>query len=407
FLFLVLFCSLMAWSQEPVQDSIQTGFSLGNIQIPNPNSVESKYTYDPVTDRYIFTEKIGNYNINYPLILTPKGCQDLVLKENLRSYYKEKIDAFDGRKDGTQDGQRNLLPKFYVKSDFFKSIFGSDTIQVVPQGTVEMDLGLLFSKQDNPSFSPRNRSNLTFDFDQRISLSLLGKVGTRLQVTANYDTQASFDFQILIKLEYTPTEDDIIQKIEVGNVNMHLNSSLISEAQSLFSVKTQLQFGKTTITGVFSEQKSQSTSVVAQGGGTVEDFELFIRDYDENRHFFLSQYFRDNYDEALKTYPFINNRGIQITRLEVWITNRSNRTDDVRNIVALQDLGENEKIGNPGVNVFAGPGAFPSNKNNGLDPTNIGGAGSQLTNAVRDIATVQSGILVPGTNEGFDYAKLE
>ena len=269
-----------------------------------------------------------------------------------------------------------------------------------------MDLGILFSKQDNPSFSPRNRSNFTFDFDQRISLSLLGKVGTRLQVTANYDTQSTFDFQNLIKLEYTPTEDDIIQKIEVGNVSMPLNSSLITGAQSLFGVKAQLQFGKTTVTGVFSEQKSQATSVIAQGGGTLEEFELFARDYDENRHFFLSQYFRDTYDRSLESYPFLNNRGLQITRIEVWVTNRSNRTENVRNIVALQDLGENEKLGNTGVNVTAGPGAFPSNGNNGFDPTNIGGAGSQLTDAIRDVATVQSGILV-SSNEGFDYAKLE
>ena len=403
----VLLFSLVVWAQEPEQDSIIPGFNLGNIKMPNPNSVESKYTYDPITDRYIYTEKIGNYNINYPIILTPKEYQDLVARENLKAYYKEKIDAFDGKKDGAKDGQKNLLPEFYVKSDFFKSIFGSDTIQVVPQGSVEMDLGVLFSKQDNPSFSPRNRSNFTFDFDQRISLSLLGKVGTRLQVTANYDTQSTFDFQNLIKLEYTPTEDDIIQKIEVGNVSMPLNSSLITGAQSLFGVKAQLQFGKTTVTGVFSEQKSQSTSVVAQGGGTLEDFELFVRDYDENRHFYLSQYFRDTYDEALKTYPYLNNKGLQITRIEVWITNRSNRTDNVRNIVALQDLGENEKIGNLGVTVFAGPGAFPNNENNALNPTNIGGGGSQLTNAIRDIATVQSGISVPNSREGFDYAKLE
>ncbi|MGE5944673.1 MAG: cell surface protein SprA, partial [Flavobacteriales bacterium] len=406
-LIFVLLFSLLAWAQEPEQDSIITGFNLGNIKMPNPNSIESKYTYDPITDRYIYTEKIGNYNINYPIILTPKEYQDLVARENLKAYYKEKIDAFDGKKDGAKDGQKNLLPEFYVKSDFFKSIFGSDTIQVVPQGSVEMDLGVLFSKQDNPSFSPRNRSNFTFDFDQRISLSLLGKVGTRLQVTANYDTQSTFDFQNLIKLEYTPTEDDIIQKIEVGNVSMPLNSSLITGAQSLFGVKAQLQFGKTTVTGVFSEQKSQATSVVAQGGGTLEDFELFVRDYDENRHFYLSQYFRDTYDEALKTYPYLNNKGLQITRIEVWITNRGNRTENVRNIVALQDLGENEKIGNPGVSVFAGPGAFPNNKNNGLDPTNIGGAGSQITNAIRDIATVQTGILVSNSKEGFDYAKLE
>lgn len=306
-------------------------------------------------------------------------------------------------------GQKNLIPEFYVKSDFFTSIFGSDTIQVIPQGSVEMDLGVLFSKQDNPAFSPKNKSNFTFDFDQRISLSLLGKVGTRLQVTANYDTQASYDFQDIIKLEYTPTEDDIIQKIEVGNVSMPLNSSLITGAQSLFGVKAQLQFGKTTVTGVFSEQKSQANTVVAQGGGTLEEFDLFIRDYDENRHYFLAQYFRETYDAALKTYPYINNKGLQITRLEVWVTNRGNRTDNVRNIVAFQDLGETNVIGlqtpPPGF-VNASLGAIPDNGNNNFDPTAIGST-SLLTEAVRDVATVQSGILAANVNEGLDYAKLE
>ncbi|NCP52873.1 MAG: cell surface protein SprA [Flavobacteriales bacterium] len=402
--------SLSGWAQEPTQDSTQTGFQLGKIKLPNPNSIQSKYTYDPITDRYIYTETIGKFNINYPIILTPKEFQELVAKENLRSYYKQKIDAFDGKKDGAKDEQKNLLPGFYVKSDLFETIFGGNNIDVIPQGSVEMDLGVLFSKQDNPSFSPRNRSNFTFDFDQRISLSLLGKVGTRLQVTANYDTQSTFDFQNLIKLEYTPTEDDIIQKIEVGNVSMPLNSSLITGAQSLFGVKAQLQFGKTTVTGVFSEQKSQASTVVAQGGGTLQEFELFIRDYDENRHFFLAQYFRNTYDKSLATYPYFNNGGLQITRLEVWVTNRSNRTDNIRNVVAFQDLGETDVIGlqtPPAGFVNAGFGSFPDNPNNDFDPTNIGGGGSQLTNAIRDVATVQSGILVSNVKEGFDYAKLE
>ncbi|MFY0712446.1 cell surface protein SprA [Seonamhaeicola sp. NFXS20] len=405
FLVLVLLSSIVSWSQQTPQDSVKTGFSKGSIKSPNPNSIESKYTYDPVTDRYIYTEKIGSFNINYPIILTPKEYYELVAKENIRSYYKEKIDAFDGKKVG-EDGQKNLLPEFYVKSGLFESIFGGNTIEVIPQGSVEMDLGVLFSKQDNPAFSPRNRSNFTFDFDQRINLSLQGKVGERLQVNANYDTQASFDFQNLIKLDYTPTEDDIIQKIEVGNVSMPLNSSLITGAQSLFGVKAQLQFGKTTVTGVFSEQKSQANTVVSQGGGTVEEFELFIREYDENRHFFLAQYFKDTYDTSLKDYPFINNKGLQITRIEVWITNRSNQTDDVRNIVALQDIGESDNVGSA-VNIYAAPGAFPDNSNNAFDPTNIGGSGSQLTTAIRDVSTVQSGITVSNVKEGYDYAKLE
>ncbi len=411
FLLLALLFSFSVWSQQPTQDSVKTGFNLGTIKIPKSTSIESKYTYDAVTDRYIYTEKIGDFNINYPIILTPKEFQALVAKENLKSYYKGKIDAFEGKKEGAEDDQKNLLPEFYINSDLFATIFGSNTIEVVPQGSVEMDLGILFSKQDNPSFSPRNRSNFTFDFDQRISLSLLGKVGTRVQVNANYDTQSTFDFQNLIKLEFDPTagggEDSIIQKIEIGNVSMPLNSSLITGAQSLFGVKAQLQFGKTTVTGIFSEQKSEATTVVSQGGGTLEEFELFARDYDENRHFFLAQYFRETYDSSLENYPFINNGGLQITRLEVWVTNRSNRTDNVRNIVAIQDLGETNKVEST-VPVSGAPGALPDNKNNGFNPTAIG-AGSILTQAIRDVATVQQGFgaLSGEVREGFDYAKLE
>ncbi|KFB01880.1 SprA protein [Mangrovimonas yunxiaonensis] len=417
-LIVALLSSVYAVSQQtPIpQDSTKTGHSFGNMTMPNPNSIESKYTYDPFTDRYIYTETVGNFNINYPIILTPEEYQDFVLRESLKAYYKEKVDAYDGKKEGTEEEQKNLLPEFYVRSGLFETIFGGNTINVVPQGSVEMDLGVLFTKQDNPTFSPRNRRNFTFDFDQRISLSLLGKVGTRLQVTANYDTESTFDFQNLIKLEYTPTEDDIIQKIEVGNVNMPLNSSLISGAQSLFGVKTQLKFGKTTITGVFSEQKSDTRTVVAQGGGTLEEFEFYVRDYDENRHYFLAHYFRDNYDKSLENYPYISNN-IQITRIEVWVTNRNNTTENVRNVVALQDLGESNTDPTennfylqpvPGGFVTAGPNAYPDNGNNRYNPVTIG-SGSVLTEAIRDIATAHQGFgtLSGSVNEGSDFGKLE
>lgn len=410
--FAMLMCtSLFAQETETEQDSTKTTFAFGKLEMPNPKSIVSKYTYDPVLDRYIYTEKIGKFNINYPLILTPEEYQKLVLEEKLKAYYKTMADAQAGQKEGSEEDQRNLLPEFYVNSGLFETIFGGNTINVVPQGSVEVDLGILFSKQDNPNISPRNRSNFTFDFDQRISLSLLGKVGTRLQVTANYDTEATFDFQQVVKLEYTPTEDDIVRKIEVGNVNMPLNSSLITGAQSLFGVKTELQFGKTRVTAVFSEQQSQAKSVVAEGGGTVEEFEFYARDYDENRHFFLAQYFRETYDKALLQYPFIDNQGLQITRVEVWVTNRNNQTENVRNIVAFQDLGESKQE-NIGLNPFPAnfvnnPGARPSNKNNKFDPTNIGGAGSFLTEAVRDITNVSGGVVGVNVNEGFDYGKLE
>ncbi|MFT4698129.1 MAG: cell surface protein SprA [Flavobacteriaceae bacterium] len=395
------------------QDSTSTGFSMGRLDLPTPTSIQDLYTYDPITERYIYTRMLGSFTISYPLILTPEEYQALILKEQMKAYFKEKIDAVDGRKEGAEELQKNLLPTFYINSNFFESIFGGNTIEVIPQGSVEMDLGVLFSKQDNPAFSPRNRKNLTFDFEQRISLSLLGKVGERLQITANYDTQSTFDFQNQIKLEYTPTEDDIIRKIEVGNVSLPLNSSLIQGAQSLFGVKTELQFGKTTITGVFSEQKSETRSVVAQGGATVTEFDIFALDYDDNRHFFLAHFFRDNYDKNLKQYPFINTN-VQITRAEVWITNRNNSIENVRNIVAVQDIGESDatNIGLPvlpGGFINSASTAFPDNSNNDFNPFGIDNPSVQsiLNPAIRDVATVQSGFTGVQVRDGLDYVGLE
>ncbi|WP_235932710.1 cell surface protein SprA [Flagellimonas sediminis] len=415
--FLVVAIAKGQETTEQAQDSVPTGVELGRLILNNPDSIIAKYTYDPKTDRYIYTESVGDFNINYPIILTPEQYYELVRKEQMKSYFKQKSDAYAGKKEGSEEARKNLLPNFYVNSNFFESIFGGNTIEVIPQGSVAMDLGVLWQKNDNPALSPRNRTNLSFDFDQRISLSLLGKVGERLQVTANYDTEATFDFQNLVKLDYTPTEDDILQKIEIGNVNMPLNSSLITGAQSLFGVKTQLKFGRTTVTAVFSEQRSQNNTVVAQGGGQVKDFTMTALDYDEDRHFFLAHYFRDNYDRALENYPFIQSQ-VQITRLEVWVTNRNQQTQNVRNVVAIQDLGEaneaNTRIGrnNGDPAGFFNPSAIasglPQNPANTYDPNQIGSGGA-LTQSIRDIATVESGFNIPGypVNQGFDYAILE
>ena len=143
---IAIFLSLVSWAQITTpQDSTSTGYSLGNLQMPNPTSIVSLYTYDPFTDRYIYTESVGDFNINYPIILTPSEYQALIVKENARDYFKDKIDAFDGKKEGSEEEQKNLLPEFYVKSGLFETIFGGNTIEVVPQGSVEMDLGILFS----------------------------------------------------------------------------------------------------------------------------------------------------------------------------------------------------------------------------------------------------------------------
>ena len=473
--------------------SAQQGAVLGNISPPNSSNISSQYRYNVATDRYIFTEEIGGYPISIPLMLSVKEYEALVLKEQMKTYFQDKLQVLSGRGSNLEEIQKNLLPELYVNNKFFQSIFGSDAINISPQGSIGIDLGYRYQKNDNPNASPVNRRNNGFDFDQRISLSLLGKIGERLQITANYDTESTFDFQNLIKIQFNKpqlseiknlipgkvgstlsglqekaesiqnkvsdvkqkineakstlnqarqkiddlkenlnklpnsseqvgnrvadylkgkvTEDAILQNIDIGNISMPLNSNLIQGAQSLFGVRADLKFGNTTISGIFSEQRSQSQNITSQGGGKLEDFSLFALDYEEDRHYFISHYFRDNYDAFLDTYPYINSP-IQITRIEVWITNRGYQTQNVRNIVALQDLGEanpeNTRLDDSVSSFFieGNPLFPPSNKVNKLDPDEIG-FGGILTSNIRDIAKVKNGFGATKVTEGKDYAVLE
>ncbi len=385
----------------------------GKLFLNNPSKIQ--VTYDKALNKFMIVEKIGDYFVGVPIYMTPREYEQYRLKNDIKSYFKEKIDATDSRKKKGKKARKNLLPKYYVNSKFFESVFGGNTVEVIPRGQVNIKLGGVYQNNENPQISIDQQSSFTFDFDQQISASLQAKIGKRLKVTANYDTQSTFDFQNLIKLEYTPTEDDIIQGIDAGNINMPIKNSLINGAQALFGVKTELQFGKTRVTAAFSQQNSQSRTVVAEGGATIEDFELRATDYDNDRHFFLSQYFRENYTEALKDYPLINSP-INITRIEVWVTNRTQSVTDYRSIVAAADIGESNTSAtsdNLVNNTVIDPTVVPITAAGKNLPYNEVNKISQLltdNGPVRDVATIQNafnGVGITPVTQGTDFSYLQ
>lgn len=312
----------------------------GGLFLKDPSQL--KIIFDKSLNKYVLVEKIGDFYVRTPIFMTPEEYKKYRLQRDMMEYFKSKISAANGKRKGAKDAQKDLLPTYYVNSKFFQTLFGGNTVKVTPAGSINLKLGFIYQNTENPQLSEENRSAFTFDFDQQINASIQAEVGKRLKITANYDTQSTFDFQNLIRLEYTPTEDDIIQNIEAGNVSMPIKNSLINGAQSLFGIKTRLQFGRTNISAIFSQQNSESRTVTAQGGTSIQPFELRATDYDNDRHFFLSQYFRTNYANSLKNYPLVGSQ-VNITRIEVWITNRNASTDDFRSIVAFADIGESKQ----------------------------------------------------------------
>jgi cell surface protein SprA len=385
----------------PIQnnyDPTQTGkqsFDLGD-----PSSVKQSIVYDPISGKYIFKETFGKNDLNYrnPSMMTLEEYLEYQNKKSLQSNWKDKID------EQTKQNQA-VIPPIKVPGKTFKNIFGSDEISIKPQGSVEIGLGVNSSRYDNPMLPVKQRRITRMDFQPQMQMNLTGQIGTRIKTTATYSTQAGFDFENVVNLAYAGDEDQILQKIELGNVSMPLNTSLIQGSQTLFGIKTQLRFGRLTVDGIAASSRGKRQEINISGKSQVQNFDLSADNYEANRHYFLSHYFHNAYDQAMSELPIVRSE-INITRIEVWLTNRVNNTENTRNILAFSDLGESKTENLEGKPVILNSSPFPDNKSNNLyDFVTNQPTIRQFTTAVPSLSTQT---LSPGPfQQAIHYEKVE
>ncbi len=363
-----------------------------------PQNTEQTIEYNDTTGYYTFGNKMAGTYVEAPLAMTYEEYAKWSERQLLKKLFREKnADAFSaGGKEqfDFSDMHFELGPA--------EKIFGPGGVRLTTQGTAELKLGATMKNVQNPSLPIKRRKTTTIDFDEKINFNMTGKVGDKVNMGLNYNTDATFDYDTQnMKLKYDGKEDEIIKLVEGGNVTFPSNSSLVRGASSLFGIRTDLQFGKLQLQAVVSQKKSSSTSVSSKGGTQYTTFDIDAADYDENRHFFLSHFFREKYDSYMKTLPNITT-GITINRVEIWVTNTTGTTSNTRNIVALTDLGEPSTISNSTL-------WYP---NGTLVPANSANTEySYMTttfSAARDIdqtTAVLDGI--SGFEGGTDYEKLE
>ena len=370
----------------------------------NPPNIVDSAQYDYQNNTIFTTNYIGGHAISTPAIFSLSEYTEYIYSKKFHDYWKQRISS---DYSNNNDGQVN------VGDNVINRIFGGALVDIKPQGSAELVFSGVINRIDNPALPEEQRRTTSFNFDERIQMNVVGRIGDKLQLQANYDTEATFEFENEIKLEFTGQEDDIVKKIELGNVSLPLAGSLITGAQSLFGIKSKFQFGRTTLTTVFSEQKSETSSIEIQGGAQMTEFELSIDNYEANKHFFLSQYFYENYNDALASLPFINSP-INITKIEVYITNQNSSTINTRNILAFQDLGESYNISNPLVSV-QGNSFVPNNSNNSLDPLGsfIDDVYTATNDSIRLIDEITSAFSEYSSdgfnyfNQSIDYEKIE
>ncbi|MDW3650972.1 MAG: cell surface protein SprA [Bacteroidia bacterium] len=302
------------------------------LYLKNPRNFQQTFELNEEGGYNIY-EKIGKINFRPPSTISFEDYLEYRRKKGVTDYFREQASSSNEENRGGLSLDINI--------DELSDVFGGGTISIRPTGYATLDFSIDNNKTENPSIPLRQQSTTTFNFDQQIQLGVIGQIGEKLKLNVNFDTQATFDFENELKLAHQGTEDQILQDIEAGNVNMQLGNSLIQGRQNLFGLKTRLRFGPVYVTAIASTERGKVESIAVAGGGAVETpFEKEAADYDANRHFFLSHYFRSRYEDALRTLPVISST-LRINRVEVWVQQQG-ATRNQRNAVGFVDLGEND-----------------------------------------------------------------
>jgi len=322
---------------SPLKDRYGDPFSNEEPKSPlllKPNNLKTNVTIDNGMRTYSIEEKVGDLDYRTPSSMTFQEFAEYQRRQMMLNYWKQNSSGSQG--SSTND-DNSIAPPLFQK----KNASGQTVVEVRPSGFVNIDLGGIFQRVENPAVAVQQQKVGSFEFDQQIQLNVVGKIGDRLQLTANWDTKAVFDFDNSIKIEYRGKEEDIIQNIEAGNVSLPIKNTLVRGAQNLFGVRADLRFGKLDVTSIVSNQRGSTETITIKGGGQQQSVELAAAEYDEYRHFFLAHYFRDLFDQAYASNPYFPSNGAVINRVEVYITNRNNTVDNLRNFVAINELGEN------------------------------------------------------------------
>ncbi|MCL2245594.1 MAG: cell surface protein SprA, partial [Lentimicrobiaceae bacterium] len=378
---------------NPTNNPLNTEF-YSPFHLNTPPSLTREIEYDPNTHSYRFQNKIGSTPFGPAASMNVNEYIGYDLQQEIKNYWREKGASYVSGPN--RRGGGGIIPQLRVGGDVFETIFGSNIIDIRPAGNVELMFGVVHNNNRNPNITERMRKNTDFKFDAKIQLSLMAKIGDKISFNLNYNTESNFEFDNKMKLKYEGKEDDILQLLEFGDVNLPLTSSLITGSQTLFGLKVGLKFGKFNITAVASETSSEKKTINVTGGAQTQDFYFRADEYEDNRHFFIAQYFRDNYNHSMSGLPLIRSN-VVITKIEVWRTKIGAATDENRNIVAFTDLGEADPLHSDFGTGYVG---FPDNESNSL-------CVQVDTSMIRDISTVTQILRGKGLNAGGDYEKVE
>ena len=175
-------------------------------------------------------------------------------------------------------------------------------------GNVNINGKMVFQDQELVRSTLNETQNTHLEFDQKQNLNIKGKIGDRITVAMDQDSERQFDWENNIRISYEGYEDDIIQKVEAGNISLSLPSTkyvtFSGKNQGLFGVKSISKLGPIDVTTIASIEKSKKEQSEWEGGGQSNIQQIRDVDWIKNRYFFIHPWFRTGVDTFSFSTPF-------------------------------------------------------------------------------------------------------
>jgi cell surface protein SprA len=177
-------------------ETIQPGSGKENpIYLKNPSNIKTIVEYDPATRQYYSVYKIGETTYRIPTTLSFEEYQAQDLDQIINQYWKERSEA------ASMDNTKGIIPKIRIPGKVFETIFGNNTVDIRPQGSAEINFGIVSNRRDDPMLNTRQRRQTNFDFDEKIQMNVIAKIGDKIEFKVNYNTEVTFDFENKLKLK--------------------------------------------------------------------------------------------------------------------------------------------------------------------------------------------------------------
>lgn len=348
----------LTYRRQPKWTAQPTDRQESPLFLSSPRATLKLITIDSTLSKVTIRERLNDMDLFDPITMEYSDYVNLRYQQNIRNNWTSISGA--GRETKRADAIEELLSKItnvdiYVPGGggkFFETIFGPARINIKVNGSIDVKAG--WATNYNSASAATTGQNTTTDpvFDQQFQMNVQGTVGDKLQINADWSTQRTFEYENSLRIVYTGYEDEIIQKIEAGNVSLSTPNRYIGGSSALFGIKGQMQLGPLMWTFLASQKKGKTEKKDISGGSQESNFRINITDYEYDKHYFISKFYRDNYESYFTNLPNPGTSGASINEFEVWKLKTTQTTSqDERDAVAFAKLGEIESN-----NIFTVPG---------------------------------------------------